>query len=179
MSLLTVALVKVAVLSALVAVAGSGPTARTWKVEGLPDSKAVGAEPVTLKVTPHDDLTKALTAAVDDGKGTVRLNLAGLDPADPKVGVKVFVNVPAGAPLPAADSDHYVGMVGAFGKTDKADYAVDLAPALRKLAAKKKWAPGEPVTIRLAAASISPRQPVRDPKATLDRVTVEIPAGPN
>ena len=183
MTPLTVALIHLAVLSA--AAVASGPpdpkaAPRAWKVEGLPASKAVGPDPVTLTVARDGELTKALTAAVGDsgGKGTVRLTLGGLDLADRKVGVKVYVNAPADGPLPPADSDHYVGLVGAFGKREKGDYAIDLAPALRKLAAKKAWAPGDPITIRLAAAPVSPRQPVAEPKAALDRVTVEaLPGG--
>jgi hypothetical protein len=178
MTLLTVALIQIALLEATVA---SGPpdprtTPRAWKVEGLPESKTVGPDPITLRVAADGELTQVLTAVVgESGKGTVRLTLGGLALANPKVGVKVYINVPADGPLPPADSDHYVGLIGASESRDKGDYAVDLAPALRKLAAKKAWAPGDPITIRLVAAPVKPRQRVAEPKATLERVTVEAP----
>jgi hypothetical protein len=179
MTLATISLVHAAVLLAGAA-AGPPPepagAGKSWTLEGLPESKTIGTTPVTLTVKPDERLAKGLAeaAAGREGAGTVRLNLRGLDLPE-KVAVRVYVNSPESDPTPAAPSDYLVGTVGGFGKPEAKDYAVDLAPALRKLAAKKAWAPGDPVVVRLVAASVPSRQPVRNPKATLDRATIELP----
>jgi hypothetical protein len=146
------------------------------KMVGLPESKTVGGTGVTLKSVADEKMFKVVAerTKASDAKGTVRLNLAGLElPAN--VGLGVYVNLPDGERFPGADSPGYVGTVSSFGKGGAKDYALDLAPVLRKLAEKGLWDASQPIVIRLAAVSLKPRQPVGEAKVKLDKVTIELP----
>src|SRR5262249_19000772 len=131
--------------------------APSWKLEGLPKSRVVGQQPITLMAPNDSAFQESLEklASPAGSRTTLRLELIGVERTAPAknagAGIKVYVNIPAADPTPGSDSLGYVGKVAPFGPKEKDDFAIDLAPALRKLLAKKKWSPDKPLTIRLVA----------------------------
>lgn len=164
---------------------GSLDDPASWEVGPLPPTKVIGTSPVTLRVKQDQSLRKILArlASDDSSRITLRLNLNGIEPVGndsrSKAGIRVYVNSPDDDPTPAAaDSVYYVGMVTPLGKKEASDYSVDLAPTLRKLAAKGLWRPDKPLVIRLVAAPVNPKTPAGEVKFRLERVVIESPREP-
>jgi hypothetical protein len=151
----------------------------TWNVGPLPKSRTVGTNPITLKVEEDEHLRRVLAGVANDSsKVTLRLILCGVEPAiektETRYGIKIYVNVPDNDEIPTADSAHYVGMVSPFESKEK-DLAVDIAPVLRKLIAKKLWKPDDPLRITLVAAPVNPKKQTKDAEFRLTQVKLQLP----
>jgi hypothetical protein len=131
-----------------------------------PAVTAIGREPLVLRPLPDPRLQDRLAALAAGDRSSIRLVLAGIN-AGPgaRWGIRVSVQA-AGDDRKAATE--FVGTIGPFAQTGKADYVLDLAPTLRRLAEKKAWRPGEPFSIRL---SIDPRRS----GVRVERALIEIP----
>ncbi len=146
-----------------------------WKLEPLPDGKRVGSTPVTMKAKKDDSLNALLAQISEDPKAnlSLRIRLVGMEPTDSKAVIKVFVNSPESDPTPKGESAYLVGTISSYGKKERGDYVLDLAPPLRKLHERKLWGPRDSLIIRLVYAAANPKRPIDDASVGFENVRLE------
>lgn len=153
----------------------SGDPPKRWKAGPLPEVKAIGTTAITMKVAGDDALKAHLNSLVADPKAdhSLRVVLKGMGTTDAKAGIKVFLNSPDNDPTPGGESIHLVGMISSYGKAEKGDYALDLAPVIRRLIEKKVWKPEESIILRLVYVPLSSKHTIGDATVPIESVVVE------
>ena len=147
-----------------------------WKVTGWPKGNVVDTRGVTLTVASDDRLVDAIEKVLKKESGvTLRLKLDGVSRLPERAVAKVFLNVSKSDSTPPNDppAPQYLGAISSFGKLEKSTHVFDLGPCLRRLVANKLWKVGDPFTVRIVLAPITPKDSVEGKSITIDMVTVE------
>jgi hypothetical protein len=174
-SMITMLLPVYSVTFVMACFPSSGDPPKRWKAGPLPETKAIGTTAVTMKVAGDDAFNTHLKSLVTDPKSdqSLRVVLKGMGTTDAKAGIKVFLNSPNTDPTPGGESIHLVGVISSYGKAEKEDYALDLAPVIRRLVDKKKWQADDSITLRMVYAPLSSKHTIGDATVLIEEVVVE------